>query len=669
MSADPSNSGLWGVAGGVGGCAAGIGGGRLAGWCALSAGLFMVSMRAQVGPCAVLAARDGQTLYVACAGAAQVQALSLEDRTLVSTIPVSGPPSGLALSPDGTRLYVACAGSTSVVEVIEISGERQFAATIGASIGRVRVGHTAMAPVMSPDGRTLYVCNRFDNAVSFIDLASLRETHRVSVVREPVAAALSPNGARLVVVNHLHAGRADVQQVAVAVSIIDTVSARLMTNIALANGASLARGVAISPDGRWACVTHLLARFQSPARQVERGWMNANALSFIDVVDLKLVGTVLLDEKERGAANPWAVVWSPDGRQIFVTHAGTHEVSVIDALGLLARLAGKDAGVTGEPAYDHSFLDGLRRRIKLPGRGPRALALVGQKFFTADYFSDTLSVIDLNGAEPAVSVIRLSSPGTPGDPGTEPPLETGFQRPGSAPGTAAKSAGEDVGHPRQSLAREGEAWFNDATWCFQGWQSCASCHSSDGRVDGVNWDLLTDGVGNPKNSKSLLLAFQTPPAMSQGVRARPEEAVRAGFRHVQFSRPPEAVGLAVDEFLKSLTPVPSPYLVGGHLSDAAIRGRKLFLDARVDCARCHPVGLYTDLERHDVGTRAPFDTVGAFDTPTLVECCRTAPYLHDGSAARMKEVLTGKNAGDRHGVTSHLNPQEIEDLTAYVLSL
>jgi YVTN family beta-propeller protein len=587
-------------------------------------------------------------------------------------------------------------------------GERQFAATIGTNIGKVSTGHTAMAPVVSPDGRTLYVCNRFDNAVSFIDLVSLRETHRVSVVREPVAAAVSPDGARLVVVNHLQAGRADVERVAVALSVIDTVDARLLTNVVLANGASLARGVAISPDGHWACVTHILARFQSPARQVERGWMNANALSFIDLVELRLVDTVLLDDKERGAANPWAVLWSSDGRQIFVTHAGTHEVSVIDAPGLLARLVGKgsteregkadprrdrpasieyssrtrlsaaasvdtdaagDSSVAGGPTYDHSFLDGLRRRIKLPGRGPRALALVGQKLVTADYSSDTLSVIDLSEPELAVSVIRLSPAGIPGKPGNELQVGSGAQKSGPTPGNAAKSAGEDVGHPGQSLAREGEVWFNDATWCFQGWQSCASCHSSDGRVDGLNWDLLNDGVGNPKNSKSLLLAFQTPPAMNQGVRARPEQAVRAGFRHVLFSRPPEAVSLAVDEFLKSLTPVPSPYVVGGRLSDTAIRGQKLFLDERVGCARCHPPGLYTDLKRHEVGTRARFDTVGAFDTPTLVECWRTAPYLHDGSAATMKNVLTERSRHDRHGHTSHLTTGELDDLAAFVLSL
>jgi len=70
-----------------------------------------------------------------------------------------------------------------------------------------------------------------------------------------------------------------------------------------------------------------------------------------------------------------------------------------------------------------------------------------------------------------------------------------------------------------------------------------------------------------------------------------------------------------------------------------------------------------------VGTRARFDTVGAFDTPTLVECWRTAPYLHDGSAATMKNVLTERSRHDRHGHTSHLTTGELDDLAAFVLSL
>jgi hypothetical protein len=57
------------------------------------------------------------------------------------------------------------------------------------------------------------------------------------------------------------------------------------------------------------------------------------------------------------------------------------------------------------------------------------------------------------------------------------------------------------------------------------------------------------------------------------------------------------------------------------------------------------------------------------DTPTLIECWRTAPYLHDGRAATMRDVLGEANPDDRHGRTSGLTPIELSDLAEYVLSL
>ena len=80
--------------------------------------------------------------------------------------------------------------------------------------------------------------------------------------------------------------------------------------------------------------------------------------------------------------------------------------------------------------------------------------------------------------------------------------------------------------------------------------------------------------------------------------------------------------------------------------------------------------MFTDLQTYDVGTRGRFDQpTDRFDTPTLVEAWRTAPYLHDGSAATIRDVLTTRNPRDEHGKTSHLTPQQLEDLAAYVLSL
>ena len=58
-----------------------------------------------------------------------------------------------------------------------------------------------------------------------------------------------------------------------------------------------------------------------------------------------------------------------------------------------------------------------------------------------------------------------------------------------------------------------------------------------------------------------------------------------------------------------------------------------------------------------------------FDTPTLAECWRTAPYPYDGRALTMEEVLTTCNPNDTHGETSKLTPEQIKDLAEYVLSL
>jgi hypothetical protein len=57
-----------------------------------------------------------------------------------------------------------------------------------------------------------------------------------------------------------------------------------------------------------------------------------------------------------------------------------------------------------------------------------------------------------------------------------------------------------------------------------------------------------------------------------------------------------------------------------------------------------------------------------FDVPTLIELWRSLPYLYDGRAVTIKEVLTKFNPNDKHGTTSTLTPKELEDLTNYILS-
>ena len=161
-----------------------------------------------------------------------------------------------------------------------------------------------------------------------MDLAAKRET-MVEVEREPVAATLTPDGKYLFVANHLHAGRSDQGVVACSVTVIDTESRKVIKRIPLTNGSTLLRGICVSPDGRFVAVAHSLARFHLPTTHVTLGWMNDNVLSLIDVAELNLVNTVLLDDLEQGGANPWALAWSGDGKFICVTQpARTNSASL-----------------------------------------------------------------------------------------------------------------------------------------------------------------------------------------------------------------------------------------------------------------------------------------------------------------------------------------------------
>jgi len=579
------------------------------------------------GPCALVASKDGGALYVASADAREVAWVELPGGKVTRRIAVPAEPTGLALTPDGTKLIVTCAGPRSTVAVL--------AAASGERIAAIRAGHTATGPAVSPDGKRLYVCNRFDNDVSVIDLAAGKEVARVGAVREPIAAAVTPDGQTVLVANHLPNTRADDAfrgDVSAVVTVIDTRTHQISA-IELPHGANGVRDLCLSPDGQHALVAHLLSNFQKVPFRVDMGWINVNVVSILDVRRRKLVRTIGMDEQDLGAGNPWNVTFTADGESVCVSLAGTHELCVIGRSTLLSESARSMSPMMAVWPVYISLGSSQWRRIKLPGKGPRGLAAAGSKVYVAQYFSDSVAVADPRAAGGAsVGTIALGPP------------------------------------PQLTQRRRGQLLFHDATICYQHWQSCASCHP-EGRADGLNWDLMNDGVGNPKNTKSMLLTHLTPPAMAEGVRMSAEEAVRSGIRHVLFADRPEEEAAAIDAYLQSLQPVPSPHLVDGRLSPAAERGRELFQGERVGCSACHPAPLYTDLRSHNVGSRSPSEHTDRFDTPTLVEVWRTAPYLHDGRYTTVKELLVEGKHGLSGGRGEELSEQDVDDLTEFVLSL
>ena len=159
--------------------------------------------------------------------------------------------------------------------------------------------------------------------------------------------------------------------------------------------------------------------------------------------------------------------------------------------------------------------------------------------------------------------------------------------------------------------------------------------------------------------------------MSLGVRANFEIASAAGFRFILFREPETAELDAVKEYLRSLEPEPSPYLqADGKLSAKAMQGKAIFEDNKTGCQGCHPAPLYTDLKKYDVGTKGELDrTDASFYTPKLIEMWRTAPFLHDGSAKDLRDVLIDRNKKNTHGTTTHLTKEQVDALIEYLLSL
>jgi len=574
------------------------------------------------GPIALATDHSGR-IYIAQERAKRIDIFNLQTNSLLTTIDLPGEPSGLALSGQ-QKLYVTLSHEAMVAEV-DLSQNR---VTL-----KIKVKAGSISPVLDENRNYLYVCNRFSSSVSVVDLTRARVINEIPVSREPISAVLSHNGRHLFVGHHLPEVPSTAGHVAANISIINTSTHQVEKKLELPNGSSGIRNITLSMDGSTLFIPHILGRYTVHTSQLEQGWMNTNALSLIDTASQEIINTVILDDFDFGAANPWGCAVNQS--KLAITHAGTHEISVIDWPALKKKLKNNKSNNVRDQL---GFLYDVSRRIKLTGNGPRAITSVNDDFIVANFFSDSL--------------IRVSKS----------KIKTFELNPNLRP----------------SDTLIGEQFFHDATLCFQNWQSCSSCHP-DARVDGLNWDLLNDGIGNPKNAKSMLLSHQTPPAMWTGARKNAEAAVRAGFRHIQFNKLEDSNADKVDKYLRSLQPVPSPYLMDDQLSPSAKRGKELFFSLEVGCSQCHPRPNFTDMKSHAVETNTRFDLTRdkngriikqtRFDTPSLVEVWRTSPYLHDGRYTTIQEVITKGNHGDKRGKTSHLTKREIDDLVAFVLSL
>lgn len=562
---------------------------------------------------------SGESAYVADATLGKVYKLSLSSGKVEKTYDAQEQANGVLATDDG---IFALTGSLDG-KVTKLDGNFNV-------LAQAETGHTPVSSCVIGD--KLYVANRFSGSVSVYNTADLTKANEdIAVGREPMA--LTAVGNKIYVAKHLPETSANSDEgTSATVAVIDTLNGNTVKYIQLTNGSDGVKGIAT--DGDKVYVAHIIARYTYPTSQLDRGWINTNAISVIDVQTDSLDASVLLDEVELGAPNPWGVKVS--GNKLAVTVSGAHKVIILDTNELLNRIDSVKKGnnekvKTADAIADYlPFLDGMRNSVELSGEGCRNLDINGGKAYICNYFTGNIEIVDLENG--AVS-------------GT---VELGKQ-------------------PEADAKRQGEILWYDGTACYQNWESCASCHP-DGRCDGLNWDNLNDGLGTPKQVASMVYSHRTPPVMITGARDSAELAVRKGMQYIQFNTMSEEQMACIDEYLKSIVPEQSPYLNrDGSLTELAKEGEEIFKS--VGCAECHPAPLYTDLKKH---TSTLFtegkDPDGwenrEFATPTLVEIWRTAPYYFNGQYVTLRDAVEA-SLGENHG----LSERQIDALTAFVGSI
>ncbi len=199
--------------------------------------------------------------------------------------------------------------------------------------------------------------------------------------------------------------------------------------------------------------------------------------------------------------------------------------------------------------------------------------------------------------------------------------------------------------------RIGQRAFHSArmTQVSNGRFACASCHP-DGRDDARVWQS-SNGLSQTRPLADL---HGTGPFGWYGQASTLHQYVAAACGRMGGLSPMSSATMLMP-YVASLTRPANPT----ELSPAAQRGKDLF-DGPAQCFTCHPGG-----DTNNLGAVLP--GVVVIDTPSLAGIGASAPYLHDGSAETLMEVL--EVTSDWMGAAFALTQGEKDDLVAYLKTL
>ncbi|GAB5444911.1 MAG: hypothetical protein Fues2KO_52600 [Fuerstiella sp.] len=531
----------------------------------------------------------------------------------------------LGLHPEG----IAFVGRSSLVACCVYGDDQVLVvdAESGKVVQRIDVFDEPYGIVSDAAGRYLYATLEYPGQVIRIDTKSWQIDQTWDVGSMLRGIAWSEADQNLFVTEYLTAALIQV-----------SAQGEVLKTFAGVSTDNLARQVTLHPSRPKALVPHVRSK-------ITAAHGNGSIFPYVSVVsfDGEVSGRRLRIPMDtfrgtRVVANPWEAAFAPDGRQAYVVFSGTNDLYVAD--------------VQDDDYQELTYAATLR-----VGSNPRAVKVT----------PDGQTLLVYNALDFDVAAYEL-------------------------PSLKLKRRLQVTQNPLSEEHLLGKKLFYTALQPMSGrqWIACSSCHI-DGDADGRTWQQ-PEGLRQTQPLNGLAWTHPLHWSADRDEVQDFEHTIRGKLmqgRGLLLGNLPDAMADRIggrSELLDALAVYTnshsftlSPHAKDG-LSEAAARGRAIFESAKTGCANCHSGPYYCDsqpgaadqLTRHDVGTgqNDPSELMGTrYDTPTLLGVYRSAPYLHDGTAATIKDVLTTQNKDDRHGITSHLTEQQIDDLVEFLKSL
>ncbi len=607
---------------------------------------------------------DGRRLFVVNPDVDTVSVIDPATRTLLREValgdrppapdPATGrfeprvDPRSLAYSPRTGLLYVTAERAGRVLAVDPEAGAVRWS---------VAVGSEPVTALLSPDERSLWVSVSRDGEVARVDLDRREVVERAPCGPRPWALGWSADASRLLVTRLTGPGLCVVD-----VAHPDRVTEAPVGPVAwrgdrrLAHGAARAlRDVLVRPATGEAWVVHSLHTPRTAQPELD---FESTVFPAVTVVDEggATVATMSTDSRNvpgrDGAfadvvSGGHAVAFTPDGRWALVVDRHSEDLLAIDAdlrveAALLRPLPGHmHEGIALSPDGATAYLDARNSREVVVVR-------VG--------VDDGRPSLDLDG-DPIATTARDLMP-------------------------ARLRRGQMLFHHADSAELPLSQNF---------WVACASCHV-EGRSDGHVWRMAE----GPRVTPSLAGGVRGTGFLNRTATRRTVQDFWRLIARIQGGRlsPDDPDHAAMLDALADYVDLGIPAPVAPRTDPARVeRGRALFARSDVGCAGCHQGELTTDSGRgnasldlagpvllHDVGTcnagehpDVPHrDDEGhpraacEFDTPSLRGAA--GPYMHDGSAATLADLLS-RDLGGRHGHAGALTDEERRDLAEFVRSL